>query len=109
MKDETKAKIDRANQLFGEMVEARKTHSAFHEKFRAAQVAMGEVNKMLFEAEEVTPEIVAAWKAQMAIGIDFQKNDPPKVPDYKEWMHARDEAVEALAEEAELFLRPDGA
>lgn len=108
MKDETKAKVDRANQLFGEMIEAKKAHSAFFTRYQEAAKAMGEANKTFFEADPVTPEHVAAWKAQMAIGIELQR-DPPSTPDYKEWMHARDEAIDALAEEAQLFLRPDAA
>jgi len=99
--------VARANQLHAEILEKKKTRGIWMENFQSAAKRLGEMNKTLFEAENPSPDLIAMWKKEMAVVVDFQKQDPPKEPDVTEWMYAVEDARIEIAHEAGLRTRFD--
>jgi hypothetical protein len=98
--------MEKANKLHAELLEKKKIHGIWWENFHAAAKRMHEASKALYFGE-ATEEAVANWKAEMARGLELQKQEPPVEPDQTEWMFARQDAMEEICREAGLRMRLD--
>lgn len=104
MTDETKALIDKANQLHAQLMEKKKIQSAYWDRYHAAGNNLASANQQL-NAGMMDLE---RWKEIYAEWIKNGEVDVPRDTDATEWLIAKQEAMEAIAQDLGLRLRLDG-
>jgi len=104
LEDETKALINRSNQLHAALMEQKKIQAAFWDRFHGASKKLHEVSDA-FAASLISKE---EWAAFYVEWQKIREEDPPKPPDATDWTIAKEEAMMAVAQDAGLRLRIDG-
>jgi hypothetical protein len=104
MTDETQALIDKTNQLHAALMEQKKIQSAFWDRYHEAAKKLEVASEALDQGEIDLGQwglVYKQWKKLRA-------EDPPKSPDTSAWIMAREDAMEAIAQDAGLRIRVDG-
>jgi hypothetical protein len=104
MNDETQALIEKSNQLHAVLTEQKKAQSAYWDRYHGAAKKMHEANAALSRGEINVEQWNFFYLECEAVG----KLESPRSPDTSAWIVAREDAMEAVAQEAGLRIRLDG-